>query len=264
MKRFKILFFTPHIDDIEFGVPFTFLESLRLGNEVVEVLMTNCEFGTHRIEFKGDRLKRIRTRELENANNVYAKYTKNHVRVLKVGYIDGYLPMNKSALNKVVDIIRTEKPDIIFAPDPWYALDYHPDHINTGRLPYFALKKLSKNELPTRVFYYYSFKPNFKLKCRWKDIQIIVEALSQHRSQVTPLSAKLVGIFRKLLFLRRFFSTGHFTENFREQIFHDGCPEFPKKHNFLDNIKYLFFTRMTVPGYEKFHNVTPEELGLRT
>ena len=261
--RLKILFFTPHIDDIEIGVPFTFLESLRLGNEVVEVLMTNCEFGTHRIEFKGDRLKRIRIRELENANKVYAKYTKNHVRVLKVGYIDGHLPINKSVLNKVVDIIRNENPDIIFAPDPWYALDYHPDHINTGRLTYFALKKLSKNELPTRVFYYYSFRSNFKLKCRWKDIPIIAEALSQYRSQITPLSVKLIGLFRKFLFLRIFFSTGHFTENFREQTFNEGYPEFPKKHNFLDNIKYLFFTRNTVPGYEKFHNLTPEELGLR-
>ena len=263
MKRFKILFFTPHIDDIEIGVPFTFLESLRLGNEVVEVLMTNCEFGTHRIEFKGKRLKRIRFRELENANKIYTKYTKNHIRVLKVGFIDGYLPINKSALNKVVNIIRNEKPDIIFAPDPWYALDYHPDHINTGILPYFALKKLSKNELPTRVLYYYSFKPNLKLKCRWKDIQINFNILSQYKSQINPLNAKLIRFFRKLLFLRRFFITGHFTENFREQKFYDGLPEFPKKHNFLDNIKYLFFTRMTISGYEKFHNITPEELGLR-
>jgi hypothetical protein len=39
--------------------------------------------------------------------------------------------------------------------------------------------------------------------------------------------------------------------------------DFPKKHNLLDKIKYLFFSRMTVSGYEKFHKVTPEELGLR-
>lgn len=50
-KKFKILFFTPHADDIELGTPFKYLEALKLGNDVVEVVMTNNEFGTFNYDF---------------------------------------------------------------------------------------------------------------------------------------------------------------------------------------------------------------------
>ena len=50
------MFFTPHADDIEFGTPFMYIESLRLGYRIIEVVMTNNEFGSHRDEFKGKRV----------------------------------------------------------------------------------------------------------------------------------------------------------------------------------------------------------------
>lgn len=44
LSKLKILSFTPHADDIEIAIPFTYLESLRRGHDVVEVLMTGGEY----------------------------------------------------------------------------------------------------------------------------------------------------------------------------------------------------------------------------
>ncbi|NVM52319.1 MAG: hypothetical protein HWN66_01365 [Candidatus Helarchaeota archaeon] len=36
-RKLKFLLFTPHLDDIELGCPFIYLEALRLGYDVIEV-----------------------------------------------------------------------------------------------------------------------------------------------------------------------------------------------------------------------------------
>jgi LmbE family N-acetylglucosaminyl deacetylase len=51
-KPLTVVFFTPHADDIELGVPFMYIEALKLGNKVIEVVMTDNEFGTHFDDFK--------------------------------------------------------------------------------------------------------------------------------------------------------------------------------------------------------------------
>jgi len=261
-----VIFFTPHADDIEIGVPFMYLEALRLGNRVIEVLMTNNEFGTRRDDFKGHRLRKIRAKELDNANRVFEKYAKNRVHVIKMGYIDGHLPLDNDVLQKMIKLIRNEKPTIIFAPDFWYAQDFHPDHINTGRLVYFTLKKLLKSEQPRRTFYYYSTKTRNYIKCKWKDFKIVKEVLSQHKSQYSPLENKLFTTFyKKLSILRHFFETKKFSESFREQEFNNGFPVAPEefeKMRMRARIIYFAFSKVTIWGYKKLHNLTPQELGL--
>jgi LmbE family N-acetylglucosaminyl deacetylase len=265
-NKFKILFFTPHADDIELGTPFMFLEALRLGNEVVEVVMTNNEFGTLDYEFKGNRLRKIREKELDNANRVFGKHSNNKVRVVRMGYIDGYLLFNSKSVNRVVELIRKEKPKIIFAPDPWYAQDFHKDHLNTGRLIYFSLKILKEVERPKKVFYYYSFRTRFYFKCRWKDFKIVKEAQSKHKSQYTPLEIKLMLTFyNKFSIFRHFFERGSFSESFREQKFKSGFPEPPKQFkrmSFRKRVIYYIFSKLTIQGYLRFHNLTAKELGL--
>jgi LmbE family N-acetylglucosaminyl deacetylase len=265
--KLTVIFFTPHADDIELGTPFMYIEALRLGNRVIEVLMTNNEFGTRRDEFKGHRLRKIREKELENANNIFGKYTKNKVEVIRMGYIDGYLPFNKDSFQKVIDLIRREKPAIIFAPDFWYAQDFHVDHLNTGRLVYFSLKRLEKSELPHKVFYYYSTRTRYYLKCQWKDFKIVREALSQHKSQYTPLETKRILVFyNKLSILRHLLERKKFSESFREQKFSGGKPISPlkfKEMSLRKRIIYYTFSKITIWGYKKLHNITPEELGLR-
>lgn len=88
IKHIKILFFTPHADDIELEFPFMYLEALRLGNEVVEVLMTDNEYGTKDGNFKGNRLRRIREFELYKANKIFEQKTSNQIKVIRLNYVD--------------------------------------------------------------------------------------------------------------------------------------------------------------------------------
>jgi len=105
-----VLFFTPHADDIELGVPFMYLESLKLENRVIEVLMTDNAYGTKNDEFKGLRLEHIRTKELEIANKVFKKYSNHKIIIHRMEYIDDHLPLNIDSLTKIRDLIYKENP----------------------------------------------------------------------------------------------------------------------------------------------------------
>jgi len=263
MPKIKVLFFVPHADDLEFGVAFMVIESLRLGYDVVEVLMTNCEYGTDRIEFKGKRLARIRKWELEKTVEVYKKYTKNELRIIRMGYIDGHLPLNESSISRVADLIKDEKPNIIFGPDPHYPIDFHRDHLNTGRNPYFAFKKLRKGELPNHVFFYYTFKPNFTIKSRFKNVKIVIEALSQHKSQISPFKIKLLSGYKKLSFLLNYFKNRGFILNYRKLNFINAKPEMEKGvKSIRDLIKYTIFYKWMNNPSEDTYFPPPKELGL--
>jgi hypothetical protein len=259
----KVVFFTPHADDIEFGCPFMCLKSLKLGYDVTEVLMTNCQYGTERKEFRGERLEKIRKREMENVVKIYNKYTKNQLKIIYAGFIDGHLPLNQKALNYVINLIKEIKPDIVFAPDPVYAIDYHFDHLNTGRLVYFSLKRLKSDVIPKRVFFYYSFKSNISLRCRFKDLKIVIEALSQHKSQVSPLRSKFLLFSRKIFQIYKCFKYRGFSERFRELKMVDGKPKTDQKINTIkDNMLYSLYYKLINYPYD-WYFPTPEELGLQ-
>ncbi len=249
-KRFKVLFFVPHCDDLEFGAPLACIEFLKAGFDVVQVLMTCCEYGTNNVAFKGTRLKNIRRIELNRATEVY-KITGNHVRIIRMGYLDGNLPLSNNSLKRVINLISEEKPDIIFTPDPWYSVDMHVDHINTGRLPYLAIKYLDKSVLPKYFYFYYSFKNNFALKCQMKDLSIFREALSKHKSQVSSRSAQNMTFLRRLLLIWRFFRNSGVSQAFREVKIIEGKPEPHKpitslRDKIIGQVEIVIFRHVTI------------------
>ncbi len=267
-SNIKILFFTPHADDIELGVPFMYLEALRLGNQVIEVVMTGNEYGTLRDEFKGKRLRKIREFELLKANSVFENASKNKIKVIRMGFIDGHLPLNKDSLIDFINLINREKPTIIFAPDPWYSQDFHSDHLNTGRLVYFSMRNKSIKFRPKAIFYYYSSKTHYYIQCRWHDFKIIENATKQHRSQYSPIQSKfIINFYNKLSILRHFLETGKFSESFRKQKFNrKGIPLAPKTFtntSFRERILYYLFSNTTIGGFVKFYNRSPEKIGLK-
>ncbi|MHA1697865.1 MAG: PIG-L deacetylase family protein [Promethearchaeota archaeon] len=210
----KIIFFAPHADDGEFGTGLAIINALRVGCDVVEVLMTNCAYGTTRDEFKGPRLVKIRMREIERTVDVYYKHIRNRLRLIKLGFIDGFLPVNKYSLNAVVEIIKREKPDIIFAPDPIFAIDFHNDHINTGVLVYFACRMIKETK-PVNLFFYYTFKGNAGISCRLSDLQILKEAILQHKSQVSRRFINIVTLYKKLSLLIGGMHGNYFADRYR-------------------------------------------------
>ena len=182
------LFFIPHPDDEIFGCSFYYMSLLEQGYRVIQAVMTDGAFGTPNPEFKGKRLAKIREKELDNATKVFENATKKHIEVIRLGYTDGHLPFNAATRDKIVELIEKINPDKIFAPDPWYSQDYHPDHINTGRLVWFALKKLSsKLKMPIPLILFYSYAPNRYITVKRKYLKILSDAMSEHKSQVSPL-----------------------------------------------------------------------------
>jgi len=258
----KVMFFAPHPDDIEMGCPFMFFEALRLGYKVIEVVMTNGEFGTFRNEFKGRRLAKIRRRELSHANEILQEDTKKRIKVIRMGYVDGYLPLNIASLNRVRNLIQAEGPNIIFAPDPLYPQDYHHDHLNTGKLVYYALFKPKPSETP-RVFYYYSTKAESYFKCHWTDLKLLSAALNAHQSQFSPLAVKLVvPLYKKLSLIRHLLEKAHLAESYREQKFEHQKPLSMNKFNFWERLIYYIFSSVTKRALVPLHSLTPEEVGL--
>ncbi len=261
-KKPTILILSPHIDDIEFGVPFFYIRSLSLGYNVIEVIMTNSEFGTHEIEFKGARLSKIRFHELMKVNQLFTTYTTNVPELIRLNYIDGHLPVDIKAIDRISAIIRDKKPDIILAPDPWYTLDPHPDHLNTGKILFFALRNVEQNILPKKIYYFYTFNSNSHFKVHWKDKTILFKAYLLFKSQITPLEINYLKIVYLFLLFRRIFKFGGFTENFRQQTISNDKSDFPKKLNLLQRVKYHFFSIRSIPNIQKFHNLTPKEIGI--
>ncbi|TFG13765.1 MAG: PIG-L family deacetylase [Promethearchaeota archaeon] len=261
-KKPNVLIFSPHIDDVEFGIPFFYVRVLQLGFKVTEVVMTNSEFGTHKLEFKGKRLRQIRIHELKNSVKLFHEYTQNRTNLIYLNYIDGHLPVSRKTITQISDIIREETPKIILAPDPWYSLDHHPDHIHTGILVFLALRKIKSAYFPKKIYYYYTYNSNQYFRVHWKDKNIIYKAYNCFQSQVTPLQRRYLKLIFLYLYCRRYYKSGFFTENFREQYIKHNKIEHPKKMNLLEKIKYHFYRKLTLPKVQEFHNLTPKEIGL--
>ncbi len=259
----KILIFAPHPDDLEFGASAICIDALRLGNQVVEVLMTDGHYGTKHLEFRGNRLKKIRERELIHVNQIYKQFTGNQVRIIKLGFIDGFLLINKKSMEAACKVLREEKPDVVLAPDPFYSIDLHRDHLNTGRLLYFALKRLKPQEQPKRAYFFYTFKSNFAIKTSLKNLKIVRYLLIQHKSQVSPIHLASYMLYRKILYFCRLLKRGYFNQPFREQIIENGIPTPPKPIiSRKDRVRYcLFYRRMPGPGTKQYLP-SPQELGL--
>lgn len=265
--KLTFMFFTPHSDDIELGTPCLFLNALRRGHKVIEVIMTNNEMGTIQREFKGMRLRKIREWEQKRANQVFCEGLNNRVQEIRMNYIDGYLPLNKDSVKKTVDLIREVHPDIIITCDPWYAQDFHADHLNTGRLVFFALIHLSESERPKKVLYYYSTSTDYYIPCKWKDINVAEKALLDHKSQYSPFDVKIImHLYNRLSIFRHLIEKAQVSESFRLQNFKNGRPVFPEKYdqmNIYKRIIYMQFSNVTIWGSRELHDVSLEELGLK-
>jgi LmbE family N-acetylglucosaminyl deacetylase len=262
------LIFSPHQDDVEFGCSFYYMSLLEQGYRVIQVSMTDGAFGTTNPDFKGKRLVKIRANELDRANGVFEEAFNSKIEIIRLGYTDGYLPLSSSSRKNVMKIIQKYNPDIVFAPDPWYSQDYHPDHINTGRLVTFALKKLAptlKNPIP--LILYYTFAPNRFITVKLKYIKVLQEALLKYQSQISPFGVKLVmKLIRILVLGKNFLKFQKKVKGYRFQEYNlKNEPIFPppfEENSILHQIKHHLFHLPDYATFENLHDITPEELGI--
>lgn len=256
----RMLVVCPHPDDAEFTCAGTLLEALRIGWEVHELLMTSDEYGTKRAEFKGKRIKRIRMAEMVAAAKEYGTNVDGSPRITLhwFGEIDGYLPFDKNVLGRLSSCIKALHPRVVLAPDSFFTMDYHPDHVRTGWLVYLAVKAMPRVERPLLLLYH-STATDFFIPIKSLDIQ--TRAWSRHRSQSTPLNNKILGKLRVLFYLwRRRKVGGILAEGFRRA-------RFTIEDNTVKGLRpkswhYLFY-RANKGFPRAYYLPSPEELGLK-
>jgi bacillithiol biosynthesis deacetylase BshB1 len=152
-----LLFFGAHPDDIELSAGGTIAKSVRDGLRVGMVDLTRGEMGTRGTP-------QTRRKEAANAAKALGATFRIHL-----DFQDGNLQTGREQELEIIEIIRTTRPRLVFAP---YPDDRHPDHTRTGRVVteaafYAGLKSLDTgipNHRPQTVIYYlqnYSIPPTF-------------------------------------------------------------------------------------------------------
>ncbi|MDW7675830.1 MAG: bacillithiol biosynthesis deacetylase BshB1, partial [Bacillota bacterium] len=142
-----ILAIGAHPDDVEIGMGGTLAVHIAQGKKAGILDLTKGEMGTN-----GTPEQRLR--EGEKAKEILGcSFRKN------LGLPDGFLEHTKENVAKVVEVIRTTQPSLVFAP---FYQDKHPDHVACGRIVEEAvfisgLKKFSihvKTHTPKQLFFF--------------------------------------------------------------------------------------------------------------
>ncbi|MHA1649630.1 MAG: PIG-L deacetylase family protein [Candidatus Helarchaeota archaeon] len=245
----RVLFLCAHADDAEFCCGNTEVILAKKGHELIIACMTGDEYGTTRDEFKGKRIARIREKEMECAAR------KLGARLDWLGFIDGYLPFNKKSFTVLKNYIKEINPDVIFAPEPLFTLDFHTDHVTTGKLIYLVLKQM-KN--PPPLLYFHTFKANFYFPCIER--KQALENLSCHVSQgmnrkTTHVGQKIYQFLYGLWAPKCWLAEGYRLVQFK-----------PNESHFSPLRKLIYWfskavNNFSLPGRDHYRP-TPEELGL--
>jgi LmbE family N-acetylglucosaminyl deacetylase len=194
----RVMVIAAHPDDPEFGAGGTIAKLARQGKEIIYVLLTSGDKGSHDPTIRPGQLATRREREQREAAAELG------VRdVIYLRYPDGLLENTISLRAQLTHIIRRHKPHIVFAIDPWRPYQMHPDHRAAGFAALDAVwaarewnifaEQLMGDEDPWRVRQLYLF---------WSDnadhiedisetIDARIAALARHVSQVGTDTAKL-------------------------------------------------------------------------
>jgi LmbE family N-acetylglucosaminyl deacetylase len=220
--KIKVLIVCPHPDDCEVLANQFCIQSIKLGNEVHELLSTCDEYGTEQEDFKGPRIQRIRRHEMIEASRVYGVDDKGDslIHLHWSNYIDIHTPFNRESVERMKRFILKIQPTIIVGPDPFIQVDAHPDHINTGRNYYFALKRIEEPMRPKIMLFYQCPKPDFFLPIMYPNI--IHKAQACHTSQFPPLLLRfmpMTSLFFSLMLVFR--AKGRIVESYRKVTFNN-------------------------------------------
>jgi LmbE family N-acetylglucosaminyl deacetylase len=122
------MFIYAHPDDIEFSVAGTAAKWAQAGSEIVYVIITDGNVGSHEEEMTTERLIETRRREQRAAADIAGAKT-----CLFLGYHDGLLEPTLELRKELVRLIRRYRPVAVVCGDPtvFFPSDTyinHPDH----------------------------------------------------------------------------------------------------------------------------------------
>ncbi|PKM75986.1 MAG: hypothetical protein CVU90_14880 [Firmicutes bacterium HGW-Firmicutes-15] len=182
----KILVFAPHPDDDIIGCGGSIAKHIQQGNQVSIVYLTSGEAGS--LQYSSEKLIQIREEEARRAAGSLGVTDLTCFR-----NPDGYLEYNKENLNRIVAIIRSKKPTLVYMP---HNHDSVPDHLVTHQLalegcrraagPWFQECGVSPWAV-TNILGYEIWTP-LQTVAHCEDISdfmdIKVRALQMHKSQI--------------------------------------------------------------------------------
>lgn len=116
-----------HPDDIEVSCAGTLAKYKNLGHNVIVCHVANGNMG-HAI-IQPDELRKIRNTEAKKAGSIVG------IEVLTCDIADLEIYDNKEQRDKVIEVIRYAKPDVIITHSP---TDYMPDHVAVSKLVFDA------------------------------------------------------------------------------------------------------------------------------
>jgi LmbE family N-acetylglucosaminyl deacetylase len=142
-KRIAVIF--AHPDDPDFSCAGTVAKWTDEGHEVIYVLLTNGDKGSHSPEMTPEQLAAIREEEQRAAAAIVGVK-----EVVFLRHPDGMLVADLNLRREVVRVIRQLKPTTVVCGDPtvyYYAPSYinHPDHRAAGEVVLAALYPAAGN-----------------------------------------------------------------------------------------------------------------------
>ena len=181
--KLDILAIGAHPDDVELACGGTIAKSVKAGYKVGIIDLTQGELGT-----RGNR--EIRARESIEAAKILGVKVRENLKIP-----DGKIDLSRKNLNKVIEVYRKYRPEIILIPH-WH--ERHPDHVHSHYLCreaqyYSGLRKISLRTYgkkldpwrPNKYFHYmqkYEFTPSFIVDI--SDVfDIRIAAIKAHKSQ---------------------------------------------------------------------------------
>ncbi|MDO8529041.1 MAG: PIG-L deacetylase family protein [bacterium] len=196
VKMTKILVFSPHPDDLDFGCSGTIAKWASDGKEITYCILSDGSRGGHILKISDQELAKIREKEQKSAAEILGAKD-----VIFLREKDGEIQNTKKLRKKLVEVIRKTKPDIILSFDPancefenFYRC--HRDHRNGAEAVFDAIYPDANNEsfFPEifekypphqvkEVWFFATNKPNVFVDIS-KTIEKKLEALRQHKSQI--------------------------------------------------------------------------------
>ena len=184
----SFLFVGPHPDDIELACGGTVALLTKLGKKVTFLIATNGCVGSLDPSLTSEQIVEIRQKEALKSAELLGV---TDVRFLP--YDDGGDYDEKAMKKDIVAAILDVKPQVVLCTDHTVSTEWHPDHLNVGRLTTEAVFVASWEKLTSRIglsgnvgnvalAYYYTHKPNCYVGVG-KTYKLREQALALHESQ---------------------------------------------------------------------------------
>jgi LmbE family N-acetylglucosaminyl deacetylase len=194
----RVVAFAPHPDDNEIGAGATLAQLIECGAEVHWVVASDGAVGSFG-DPVAERLADRRREEQERAMRLLGGS-----RLAWLGFRDMTLAQHEEALRgAVMGVIRSVRPDLVMAPDPWCPYESHPDHRTLGHavataaamaaFPAVHPEAGSACDSPNVAFYGTAW-PNTRVDAaRWVDRKM--EAILAHESQFPGVQGQMVTLY---------------------------------------------------------------------